>query len=156
MKHTHIDELRRLAEVGDMPVRAALTRRERLERWAEILERDPDRRLRTLEEIEFVAPGERPQLRADNSPLTVAFQDPVLRDDGLAGDRLGDGMAFFGLSEGQAHRLLCSCLNGRAVQSGVAARRLRGIVARSRLAVPAALAVTAVAAVATPVVLWLG
>jgi hypothetical protein len=156
MKHARLDELRHLAEIGTAPVRSPMSRRERLERWAEVLEADPDRRLKTLEEIEFIPRDERPGLRADNSPLTVAFGDPVLRGDGLAGDRLGDARAFFGLSEGQAHRLLCSCMNGRAVHAGIAARRIRGIVSRSRLAMPLTVGAFALAGVATPLVLWLG
>lgn len=155
MKHTRLDELRHLADIGVAPPRTALTRRERLERWAEILDRDPERRLKTLEEMEFVPRDERALMRADNSPLTVAFQDPVLRDDGLASDRLGDARHYFGLSEGQAHRLLCSCMNGRAIHSGLAARRVRGIVARSRLAVPVAATLAAVGIVAAPVAFWL-
>jgi len=156
MKHTHVDELRRLADIGPVPVRPPMTRRERLERWAELLESDPERRLRTLEEMEFVPRDERAAMRADNSPLTVAFQDPVLRGDGLPSDTLGDARAFFGLSEGQAHRLLCSCMNGRAIQSGVAARRIRGIVARGRLVAPVAATALAIGAVAGPLILWLG
>lgn len=156
MKHTRLDELRHLADIGVAPPRTVMTRRERLERWAEILDRDPERRLKTLEEMEFVPRDERPAMRADNSVLTVAFQDPVLREEGLRSDRLGDARVFFGLSEGQAHRLLCSCMNGRAVQSGLAARRVRGIVTRSRLAVPVAATVAGLAAVATPLVLWFG
>ncbi len=155
MKHTRLDELRHLADIGVAPSRTALTRRERLERWAEILDRDPERRLKTLEEMEFVPRDERALMRADNSPLTIAFQDPVLREEGLGSDRLGDAKLFFGLSEGQAHRLLCSCMNGRAIHSGLAARRVRGIVTRSRLALPVAASLAGLAAVATPVALWL-
>jgi hypothetical protein len=156
MKHTRLDELRHVAAIETMPVRAPMSRRERLERWAEVLESAPERRLKTLEEMEFVPRDERPFMRADNSPLTVAFQDPVLRGDGLSSDTLGDARTFFGLSEGQAHRLLCSCMNGRAIQSGLAARRVRGIVARSRLAMPLAVTAAGLAIVATPLVLWLG
>ncbi|KAA2234607.1 hypothetical protein [Salinarimonas soli] len=156
MKHTHLDELRRMAEIGDAPVRVAMSRHERLERWAEVLERDPGRRLKTLEEMEFVPRDERPLMRADNSPLTVAFQDPVLREEGLAGDTLGEARLFFGLSDGQAHRLLCSCMNGRAIQSEIAAKRIRGIVARSRMAAPLAMGALGIALTAAPLaLLWL-
>ena len=154
MKHTHLDELRQRAEIGDAPIRTAMTRLERLERWAEIMEREPERRLRTLEEMEFVPRDERPLMRADNSPLTVAFQDPILREEGLASDRLGDARLFFGLSDGQAHRLLCSCMNGRAIQSGMAAKRVRGIVARRRMAAPLAVTAAGLAVMAAPLAMF--
>src|SRR5688500_8894437 len=108
MEHKPVEALRALADIhGGVP--QVLSRRERLERWAEVLDREPERRLRALGEIEFVPKAERGQLRADDSPITVAFSDPVLRASGLSGDRLGDAMAFFDLSERQAHHLLCSC-----------------------------------------------
>src|SRR5215212_4226060 len=66
-------------------------------------------------------------MRSDNSPLTVAFHDPILRDEGLASDRLGDASSFFELTEGQAHRLLCSCMNGWSMLAGTTARRIHRI-----------------------------
>ncbi len=132
MEHRPVDQLRTIADVhGAAPPR--LSRQERLLRWAEILERDPTRRLKSLGEIEFVPRAEQPAMRADNSPLTVAFLDPVLREDGLGSDRLGDATAYFGLSERQAHRLLCSCLNGWSMEAGAAARKVRRLAAPTRL-----------------------
>ena len=78
---------------------ARLTRRERLERWAEALERDPGRRLSTLHEIEHKPRDERRALRVENSPLSVAFADPVLRADGLASDKFGDATDYFELAD---------------------------------------------------------
>src|SRR5688572_13791068 len=74
MEHRDIDQIRGLADVQPSPPQQVLTRRERLERWAELLERDPNRRLSTLGEIEFAPRAERPSMRADNSPLAVAFE----------------------------------------------------------------------------------
>jgi hypothetical protein len=105
-----------------------------LERWAQLLEREPRRILKSLGEIEFTPRAERGLLRVDNSPLTVAYEDAVLRADGLASDRLGDATAYFELSERQAHRLLCSCMNGWSMEAGSTARRVR------RLAQPRSLA----------------
>ena len=105
---------------------------ERLERWAEALEREPDRVLTSLEEIEWKSEAERPDMRADDSALTVAFEDPVLRSEGLASDRLGDAMTFFRLSDPEAHFVLCSCVYGRSMQADVAARRVRTI-SRTRI-----------------------
>ncbi|HEX2134861.1 MAG TPA: hypothetical protein VHG30_03005 [Microvirga sp.] len=124
MEHRFVDELRTIAEVHGGE-RLVLTRRERLERWAECLAADPKRRLKSLGEIEFTPRSRRASLRADNSPLTVAFEDPVLRSAGLGSDQLGEAIAFFELSEGQAHRLLCSCMNGWSMEAGSTARKVR-------------------------------
>jgi len=102
-----------------------LSREERLQRWIDLLEADPKRRLSSLGEIEYKPPAERALLREDNSPLSVAYEDPVLRADGLSSDRLGDAMRYFALSDGQAHYALCSCLSGHAIEAGTCAQRLR-------------------------------
>jgi len=90
MKHTPVSEIGRVADVHAIPPRPPLTRVQRLERWAEALERDPDRVLTSLEEIEWKSEDERRAMRADGSALTVAYEDPVLRTEGLGSDRLGD------------------------------------------------------------------
>ena len=107
----------------DLPRTPELSRRERLERWAELLEREPGRRLRALHGIEYGSPEERVAYRADGSPLSVAYADPVLRAAGLAGDTVGDAADFFGLSHEQLHFLLCFCHHGEMlVASSVAAQ----------------------------------
>src|SRR5215210_6114068 len=125
MKHTPVAEISRVADVHPVPPRPPMTRVERLERWAEVLEREPDRVLTSIEEIEWKSEAERRDMRSDHSALTVAFEDPVLRADGLASDRLGDATAFFGLSQADAHFALCSCMYGQGMQARVAARRVR-------------------------------
>ena len=121
MEHKHLDQLRSVADVQPRP----LSREERLQRWIDLLERDPRRSLNSLGVIEYKPPVERALIREDNSPLTVAYEDPVLRADGLAGDRLGDAMRYFALSDGQAHYALCSCLSGRTMDASACAQRLR-------------------------------
>jgi len=125
MKHTPVAEISRIADVHPIPLKPPMTRVERLERWADALEREPDRVLTSIEEIEWKPEAERRDMRADSSALTVAFADPVLRAEGLAGDRLGDGMSFFRLSDADAHFALCSCVYGQSMQAGVAGRRVR-------------------------------
>src|SRR3954467_7056757 len=127
MKHTPVAEISRVADVHAIAPRPPLTRVQRLERWAEALEREPDRVLTSLEEIEWKAEPERRDMRADDSALTVAFEDPVLRAEGLASDRLGDAATFFRLTDAEAHFALCSCVYGHSMQAGVAARRVRMI-----------------------------
>jgi hypothetical protein len=127
MEHKPLTDLDHVADLTPESRAAPLSRRERLERWAELLERQPDRTLRTLEEIEWKPRSERLALRADGSPLSVAFADPVLRSEGLKSDRLGDAMSFFELSEHEAHIVLCSCNGGETISAGETARRLRVI-----------------------------
>ena len=125
MEFRYPEQLRRIADISDAP--KVMSRRERLDRWAELLARNPGRMLKTLDEIEFKPAQMRAQMRADNSPLSIAFADPVLREEGLRSDRLGDALAFFRITEHQAHRVVCSCLNGRQIESGRAAKRVRAI-----------------------------
>jgi len=119
-------QLRRIADISTAAPKT-MTRRERLDRWADLLARNPGRMLKTLEEIEFKPSKHRAAMRADNSPFSVAYADPVLREEGLKSDRLGDALTFFGISEHQAHRVVCSCLNGRMIESGRAAQKVRAI-----------------------------
>ena len=109
-----------------------LSRGERLERWATVLESCGKTRLTPLIGIEFLSRRDRLALRCPHSPVAVACQDPVLRRAGLAGDRLGDAMLFFGLSERQAHALLCSCRYLGMMRTSEVAKRLRLIAGGAR------------------------
>ena len=71
--------LEQIALDADIHPGIGMSRHERLERWAELLERHPRRRLSTIEGTEFGSRSEREAKRSDDSPLTVAFDDPVLR-----------------------------------------------------------------------------
>ena len=120
MKHQNMNELGEIAEV--VPFRTRMSRAERLERWATLLEHHAGK-ITALTRIEYLPPAERLQARADSSPLAIAFKDPVLREEGLAGDRLGDAMEFFELTDRQAHRLFCDChYYGTMTGSGLASR----------------------------------
>ena len=117
--------LEQIALEADVHPGIAMSRRERLERWAELLERQPWRRLSTIEGTEFGSRREREAKRSDHSPLTVAFDDSVLRAEGLRGDRVGDAVEFFDLREDQVHHLVCYCHHGQTVSPGTVAARLR-------------------------------
>jgi hypothetical protein len=125
MKHQSIAELTTIADV--QPTKTAMSRCDRLERWAECLEREPQRQLRSLDGIEYGPEAQRREARENNSPLSVAFADPVLREEGLKSDKLGDALDFFEMSHSEAHRALCSCMHGRTMQAGEVARRVRGL-----------------------------
>ena len=99
-----------------------LNRRERLMRWADALETHRES-LNALREIEYLSPGERRAYRGFNTPLTVAYNDPVLREAGLGDDSLGTAMDFFEMSDDDAHRLLCDChYMGSMTGAGLASR----------------------------------
>jgi hypothetical protein len=123
--------LEQIALEADIRPGMGMSRRERLERWAEALERRTARRLSTIQGTEFGGRREREAKRADHSPLTVAFEDPLLRAEGLRGDRVGDAVGFFDLSHGEVHRLVCYCHYGPTVSSGAVAARVRAM-ARQR------------------------
>lgn len=153
MEYKPLEELRSVADVVGAETRS-LSRRERLERWADLLDQEPTRRLKTLEELELVPRSERAELRSDNSPLTVAFSDPLLRADGLKSDKLGDAISYFELTQGQAHRLLCSCMNGWSMEAGSTARKIRRIANPDSRLRRAGYAVAG-AMVAAPALLWI-
>lgn len=129
MEYRTFDDLRRLATVSPAAARG-LSRRARLGRWARLLQEDAERRLEPLRRLEFMPKGEAEALRCDNSPISIAFADPVLRAEGLAGDRFGDVLAFFELSPRQAHYLLCDCYYQGRMTAGSVARRIRSIANR--------------------------
>jgi hypothetical protein len=125
MKHHKMTELGGVAEIVDVD-RPKMTRRQRLERWADVLDQNPGK-LNALTRIEYLPLSERLEARADNSPLEIAFRDPVLRSEGLASDRLGDVMAFFELSNRDAHKLFCDCHYSGTMTGAGLARRLRNV-----------------------------
>jgi hypothetical protein len=109
MEHRTLDEIRRTALTTPFETTTTrMTRRERLERWAIILERHGGP-LMPLMRVEYLPEHARRMLRGDDTPLTLAYKDPVLKTEGLKSDRLGDGMAFFELTDQEAHHLLCDC-----------------------------------------------
>jgi hypothetical protein len=128
MKYRNLEQIAREADVRPA---LGMSRRERLERWAELLAQQPERRLCAIEGTEFGTRRERRAKRADGSPITVAFQDPVLRAGGLRGDRVGDAVDFFELSAGDVHHLICYCHHGHTVSAGAVAARLRPMARRA-------------------------
>lgn len=125
MRHQPIEQILATATLLERP--ATLSRRERLTRWAELLKRKGPRLLQPLKYVEFYAPPERARLRADQSPIEIAFADPVLRDAGLAGDTFGHAQTFFGLPDREAHFLLCDCHWRGRMTGDAAAKRVRAV-----------------------------
>lgn len=123
MKHHKPEQLiEKAAPVPSAEVTVRMTRKQRLERWAAVLESHKGS-LNALRQIEYLSPADRRAYRGDNTPLSAAFNDPVLRNEGLSSDRLGDAMDFFELTNEDAHRLMCDChYHGTMTGTGLAAR----------------------------------
>ena len=132
MKHQTLEQLQTVAEIDQAYPRQAMSRSERLERWAELLERNPDRRLSTLHQTEYQPVRARGAMRGDGSPISVAFEDPVLRAAGLENDNYGEAKRFFELTDRQLHEIICYCHFGATVSAVTAARHVRAAIAGKR------------------------
>ena len=142
MQYRSMEQIASEADIFTMP---SLSRRDRLERWAEALARQPAP-LRAIPEIEYGARLERAARRADHSPLTVAYDDPLLRAAGLRGDTIGDAAEFFGLSHAQLHHLVCSCHHGLTMDPQATAAQVRGLTQRTEACTAAITTLAAVGA----------
>lgn len=129
MRHTPLDELGEVAKVYPEVERATpMTRAERLARWAELLDRWPERRLATLMGTEYQIGATLSAMRSDGSPITVAFEDPALRAEGLKNDTYGEAKRFFELTDWQLHDILCHCHFGADMSAAAAASRVRSAI----------------------------
>jgi hypothetical protein len=128
MKHQTVEQLQTLAEINPKQTFRALSRTERLERWADLLEREPDRCLGTLAGTEYARPEERDAMRSAGSPITVAFDDPYFRAAGLENDSYSEAKRFFQLSHRQLHNIVCYCHLGSSVRAASAARHVRSAI----------------------------
>lgn len=129
MKHQTIEQLQIVAEIDQAYPRQTMSRGERLERWAELLERNPDRRLSTLPQTEYQPANARAIMRGHDTPISIAFEDPVLRAAGLENDNYGEAKRFFELTDRQLHEIICYCHFGATVNAATAARHIRAAIA---------------------------
>ena len=127
MKHQRLDELQTVAEVKQQPPQA-MTRSERLYRWAELLEENPGRRLSTLNQTEYQPAAARELMRSDGSPISVACADAMLRGAGMKDDSYGEARRFFELSDDELHDVVCYCHFGETVTAATAARHVRSAI----------------------------
>ena len=74
MKHQTLEQLQVVAEVDQGYSRQAMSRGERLERWAQLLERNPDRRLSTLYQTEYQPGRARGAMRAHSNSRARALR----------------------------------------------------------------------------------
>ncbi|EPE95065.1 hypothetical protein [Rhizobium grahamii] len=127
MKHQTLEQLQAVAEVDQAFPQRIMSRDERLARWVALLEASPNRRLATLYQTEHQPTSILSRLRSDNSPISVAFDDPILRLSGLEDDTYGQAKTFFGLTDGELHNVLCYCHFGATVSAATAAHYVRGV-----------------------------
>jgi hypothetical protein len=130
MKHQTLDELQTVAEIGSDPPRLAMTRDQRLVRWAELLEQRADRSLTALAGTEHQPPILREIMRSSGSALTVAADDPILRAEGLKDDTYGEAKRFFEVSDMQLHDIVCYCHVGAIMPASRAAQMVRGVISQ--------------------------
>ena len=142
MLYRSMEQIASEADVFTMP---SLSRRDRLERWAEALARQPAQ-LRAIPEVEYGSRLERAARHADHSPLTVAYDDPLLRAAGLRGDTIGDAAEFFCLSHAQLHHLVCYCHHGLTMDPQATAAQVRGLTQRADACMAAIITLAAVGA----------
>lgn len=127
MEYKRIVEAKR---AGEATPAGPLARTDRLERWAAALDRLGGARLNSLLRTEHIERGLLSSLRADDSPLSVAFEDPVLRVAGLRDDSYGEAKRFFELRDHELHWIICSCHFGETVSAAMVAGRVRAIMTR--------------------------
>lgn len=108
MKHHTTREIAGFARIARPEYPEWVLRRQRLQRLASLLDAT-DESVKLFTTMECYPRKQRLELRHDDSPLAIAFKDPLFRIEGLSGDRVRDGVAFFRLSLGEAHALLCDC-----------------------------------------------
>ncbi len=127
MLHKSISDIAKVATISsDTPASPRAQRRDRLERLATLIEQRKGP-VKLLARLEYLPRSERELLRADNSVLAVAFDDPVFRAQGLKSDRLGEVTAFLHLTSREAHHLFCDCHYAGMVSPGMIAARARSI-----------------------------
>jgi hypothetical protein len=126
MKHQTLEELNEVAEVeASFP---AMTRRQRLEHWAMLLERNPERCLAAFPGTEYMTLNVRDKAQSLGSALSIAFADPMLCAQGLENDTYGEAKRFFELKDWQLHAIVCHCHVGGTMKAGWAAVQVRSAI----------------------------
>jgi hypothetical protein len=134
-----------------------MSKGERLHRWAELLELEEEQPLRLVDGTDTGSRADERGGRADNSPLTVAFEDWALRAEGLQSDCVTDAAEFFELAEDEVKSVVAASDHGRrTIPAPAAAERVRRLAFRAeRAPLPPAGMFAAGASVAVAVALVL-
>ena len=128
MQHKTLEQLQQVASLHRDDAPQAMSRRQRLKRWAEVLGQEPGRLLSTLPGTEDQPAELRKEMRSPGSALSVAFEDPILRAQGLESDSYGEAQRFFDLTDWQMHEILCFCHHGSRAEAHEIVRRVRNAI----------------------------
>ena len=132
MKHQTLDQLHAIAGIEPSAPHLEMTRNERIARWAELLEQNPERCLGAFTGTEHLHPEARAMARGEGSAIAVAFEDTVLRASGLRDDTYGEAKRFFELNDRQLHDIVCDCHVGATMTARWAATRVRALIGENR------------------------
>lgn len=118
LSHAEVEALNTASPVVTM------TRVEKLERWATLLERYKFG-IVMAHNLEFLSQNMRDAASWGASPMGVAAADSVFQDAGLKGETIKDVKDFFEISDEDVHAFSCNC---GGVQTGAQmAGRIRAI-----------------------------
>ena len=108
-----------------------VTKRQRLQRFANVIRSGPRVPLHLFINLEYRDAGEWDYLAHPSSAFALAAKDRVLRDAGLASDSVGDAHRFFDLSREELADFSWVC--GGSINNNEMADRIDRIAARSAI-----------------------
>jgi hypothetical protein len=106
-----------------------MTKRQRLQCFADAIRREPAGPLHLFINLEYRDAGEWKYLSHPASPFALAAQDDLLHAAGLRSGSVGDAQRFFELSREELTEFSCVC--GGLINSNEMAERIERIAARS-------------------------
>jgi hypothetical protein len=116
MQHLSQDQIMAMAK----PI--PMSRDDKLERWALLIERSPGPVL-LFHGLEYKSRADLDRIVQPQSAFALAADDPVLREAGLTSQTVGDGMRFFELTKRHVHAFSCDC--GGQISNRTMASRIR-------------------------------
>jgi len=99
-----------------------VTKRQRLQRFANVIRSGPRVPLHLVINLEYRDAGEWDYLAHPSSAFALATKDSVLHDAGLTGDSVGDAHRFFDLSREELADFSCVC--GGSINNNEMANRI--------------------------------
>ena len=106
-----------------------VTKRQRLQRFANVIRSGPPVPLHLFINLEYRDAGEWDYLAHPCSAFALAAKDSLLQDAGLTGDSVGDAHRFFDLSRDELADFSCVC--GGSINNNEMANRIERIAAHS-------------------------
>ena len=106
-----------------------VTKRQRLQRFANVIRSGPRVPLHLFINLEYRDAGEWKYLAHPGSAFALAAKDPVLHNDGLVGSSVADAQRFFNLSREELAEFSCVC--GGSINNNEMADRIERVAART-------------------------